>query len=195
MKIHKFDNDNFPYRYMGIMFFYHVEILLESLLKIIDELSQNDEIRIQAFNLANIVTLDHVIIACYHANKAFINMSNLSKSIDIEFLLYLSCQRQIKIALEKLGVMDGKGDLGICIFGKNEDEILKIKEKLEEYLKFKEDLKFSLPNEETLKSIINLLDISIEEIKSQVENKNISNKIKIIEKTILNKMALLSLEK
>ena len=195
MRIHEFEQEDFPFRYLGIILISDIEINLTSMLKKVNEISEIYNIRIQAFNLDNVVSLDHVIIASYHANKAIRNKTNLSKTIDVEFLLYLSCQRQIKLALEKFGVKDGKLNVGICLFGKNSSNFSKIKGILEEYLKSKELTDLRPPTKDKILKIISLMDISSEEIRSQLEDADISKEIKLIEKSILNKMAILSLEK
>ncbi len=164
MIIKEFESE-FPYPYLGITFYPSVKINFKEILIIFNQISKDKDVKIQAFNLEKIISLNHIIIAAYHANKAFINETNLSKSIDIEFLLYLSCQRQIKLAFKEFGIEDKEMRIGISIFGIDKQEFESIKYQLETFLQVKDD--------ETL----------------------LPNGTEIKENEILNEMALLALEK
>ena len=164
MLIKEFES-GFPYPYLGMIFYPSFEIKFKEILTSFKNISDDKGVKIQVFNLDKVVSLDHVVIAAYHANKAFINETNLSKTIDIEFLLYLSCQRQIKLAFETFGISDGKMKIGISIFGSNNKEFESIKKKLDEILPVKDD-----------ENLVPQPDV-------------------VLEKEILNNMALLALEK
>lgn len=195
MKIHEFEDKKFPFRYLGIIFFSKINVNLSSMLNKVNEFSKKYEIKIQAFNLDNILSLNHIIVASYHANKAMRNKTNLSKTIDIEFLLYLSCQRQIKLALDKFGVKDGSNNVGVCLFGINSNDFSKVKDNLEDFFETKELLELIPPNKEKLMNIHSILDIFPIEIQSQLDDSDIYKEIDLTEKNIFNKMAILSLEK
>ncbi len=59
---------------------------------------------LQIFNEKYIVNTDHILSACYFAHKAFLSKINISKSKNIELLLYLSTNRQIKNAIYDFGL-------------------------------------------------------------------------------------------
>ncbi len=60
----------------------------------------------QIISSENIIDEDQLKFALYHAKSAFSQKSNILKSLDVEFLLYLSQERQIKLALEKIGIKE-----------------------------------------------------------------------------------------
>ena len=191
----KFDFEKFPYPILGITFFSSIQVNTSNILANINEISNKHGVETQIFNLDNVISLNHIIISAYHANKAFNNRTNLSKTITIEFLLYLSCQRQIKLALEKFGLKDGKMNLGICLFGKEIEQFNSVKNMLEELFESQENKHEFLPEKIDIQHFINIFNISSEELEIQPSIKEKKDKISIIEKIILNKMAILSLEK
>jgi len=165
MIVKEFESKEFPHPYLGMLFYPYFNVKFAELLTSFKNISEDKDVKIQAFDLTKVVSYNHIVIAAYHANKAFINKTNLSKSIDIEFLLYLSCQRQIKLAFETFGISNGRMLIGIAIFGKNKKEFENIKKKLDEILPFEND-----------------------ENPLAIPDKDVENEI-------LNKMALLALEK
>lgn len=74
---------------------------LDSLLR---KLRESTGANVQLFDANKIAGPDHLYFACLNALEAFKNNANISKSIDFEILLYASGQRQIKRAIEMLGV-------------------------------------------------------------------------------------------
>ena len=160
-------NRDFPYPALGVICYPSFNVKFSELLNSFKTISEEKDVKIQAFDLSKIVSYKHVVVAAYHANKAILNKTNLAKSIDIEFLLYLSCQRQIKLAFEKVGISNKRMQIGVGIFGKNNKEFDSIKQKLDELLPYPID-EFSF---------------GMDDPDERVENE------------IFNKMALLALEK
>ncbi len=58
----------------------------------------------QIFDTAMLLNHEQLRWALYHSDVAFVKKSNISKNPEVEFLLYLSQQRQIKLAFENVGV-------------------------------------------------------------------------------------------
>jgi tRNA threonylcarbamoyladenosine modification (KEOPS) complex Cgi121 subunit len=59
---------------------------------------------LQILNKQYILNSEHIFSACYFTYNAFLSKNNISKSKNIEFLLYLSTNKQIKIALKDFGL-------------------------------------------------------------------------------------------
>jgi len=83
---------------------------------------------IQFFSQEYILDQNHIFNASYFMEKAFLNNINISNKKNIELLLYLATNRQIKIAIEAFGVKFEdvkKGELLYCIISpeNNMDEI------------------------------------------------------------------------
>jgi tRNA threonylcarbamoyladenosine modification (KEOPS) complex Cgi121 subunit len=81
----------------------------------------------QALTVLNTVifpTVNVVVSAAWHALNAFNTGNNISSSLSLEIMLYLSCQRQIKQVLDQFGVGQVvKEFIVIAVHGKNEEEL------------------------------------------------------------------------
>lgn len=64
-----------------------------------------NNILVQFFKDKYILNQEHVLIACYHAQKAFLDNLNISKKKNIELFLYLAANRQIKKSIEAFGII------------------------------------------------------------------------------------------
>ncbi len=62
------------------------------------------DVDIQFFNASLVAGWQHLYFAAVNALKAFRNSTNISKSIAVETLLYASAQRQIKAAVDLVGL-------------------------------------------------------------------------------------------
>ena len=60
---------------------------------------------------------DHIISAAMHAERAFANGTNRSKTMLTETILYAAGERQISKALEKMRPEDGREDIAAVVFG------------------------------------------------------------------------------
>ncbi len=76
---------------------------------------------IQLFDADLVVTWQHLYFAALNALTAFQNKYNLSKSLAVETVLYASAQRQIKKALELIGVKPDSRNVAALIIGNDVD--------------------------------------------------------------------------
>jgi KEOPS complex subunit Cgi121 len=84
---------------------------IEKFLKKMESYSQNHNLTIQAFDADVIYGKNHLISAVEHAIRAMERKTNTTNSLGMEILLYASGERQLKIAIPKMGVK--KGDTNI----------------------------------------------------------------------------------
>ena len=73
---------------------------------------------IQLIKEKYVLNLDHIYIASYYVQKVFAQKTNISKTKNVELLLYLSTYRQISKGFESFGIDYSdleKGKLLICI--------------------------------------------------------------------------------
>lgn len=79
----------------------------------------------QMFNSKFIISEDQLKFILHHVYSTFSLGSNISKQYGVEFLLYLSHERQITKAIEKVGVKISKGmdeiSYGEILFGELDD--------------------------------------------------------------------------
>ena len=74
-------------------------------------------VEVQFFDAALVATWEHLYFAALNALMAFQNKRNASKSLAVEMALYASSQRQIKRAIEFIGVKPGSGNIAVVVLG------------------------------------------------------------------------------
>ena len=87
------------------------------------------EAHVQFFDAKLIAGQQHLYFAAVNALKAFEKKSNISSSLAIEALLYASAQRQIRKAVDTLGVKQDSSEVAVLVIAENRqgtDDCLKI---------------------------------------------------------------------
>ena len=79
------------------------------------------DVQIQLFDAELVATWQHLYFAVLNALMAFQNNINLSKSLAMETVLYASAQRQIKKALDLVGVKPGSTNVAVLALGEKAD--------------------------------------------------------------------------
>lgn len=165
---------------------------------------------IQFFNDKYVLSQDHVFLACYYVQKAFLQNINISNKKNIELFLYLATKRQIKISIEAFGITENSlktGKLNFCIISPK-NIIAELNIALLKHLGGIE-IKFTLNNKtiEKFNRIKNFFNISDNQIItilnsygiSNINNFQINENLNILfsslDDLICEKMTILSLEK
>ena len=78
---------------------------------------------IQFFDADLVATWQHLYFAVLNALAAFKNERNISKSLAMEVMLYASAQRQIRKALQLIGVKSASVNVAVVIVGVNPDSV------------------------------------------------------------------------
>jgi tRNA threonylcarbamoyladenosine modification (KEOPS) complex Cgi121 subunit len=81
------------------------------------------EAHVQFFDAKLIAGQQHLYFAALNALKAFEKKSNISSSLAIEALLYASAQRQIRKAVDTLGVKQDSSQVAVLIIAENRQEM------------------------------------------------------------------------
>ncbi|MHA1335279.1 MAG: KEOPS complex subunit Cgi121 [Promethearchaeota archaeon] len=187
------------------------ESLLDYLLELINRIQEEyKDISVQFFDDSLVLNEKHLFSACYYAVKSFKLNFNISKSKNIEILLYLSGKRQIKNSIEAFGLKLNnfeKGSLNYCIIS-FENNLYEINEKIIKELNAKPiDFSLNHPSVEKIENIIKFFDFSEDQINSILRSYGQKNYIELLENNVFEyiidtlydliceKMALLSLEK
>jgi len=98
---------------------------IDSFLKKIKSISQQYNLVIQVFNADMIYDKIHLISAVEHANRAIEQKTDTTNSLEMEILLYASGERQLKLAIPKMGVKKGRGNIAMVFTsGKISDIII-----------------------------------------------------------------------
>jgi len=196
---------------VGVGSFVKIGLRKEDIFNLIDIIqSKYENVIIQFFNRKLILNIEHIFYACYYSLNAFNLKTNISSKIGIEFLLYLSANRQIKKAIKDFGITDfnlneGLFDYCIISFDNNLESInqeliadINAKETeidLEDYSieKLKSIIQYFGLKHNQIISVLKSYGLIIDEI---ILNKiNIKKLIQSLEDLICEKMVLLSLEK
>lgn len=80
-----------------------------------------DDVQIQLFDAELVATWQHLYFAVLNALMAFQNKRNLSKDLSVETVLYASAQRQIKKALDLVGVKPNSTNVAFLALGRKAD--------------------------------------------------------------------------
>jgi len=154
---------------------------VDNFLKEIEIFAKNKNLVIQVFDADMIYSKNHLISAYDHAVRSINRKKNSTNSLEKEILLYASGERQLKIAIPKMGIKKGKSNIAfIFINNQMSDKTIK------DFLKF-----FSLSrNDDVLIGDINTLKkfgITKNEIETVTKEK--------FESLILEKVALVDIIK
>ncbi|MCS7125264.1 MAG: KEOPS complex subunit Cgi121, partial [Candidatus Bathyarchaeota archaeon] len=74
---------------------------------------------IQFFDAELVASWQHLYFAALNAIKAFKNGENISKNLAVETLLYASAQRQIRKAVDSLGIKRNTCEIAVLVVGEN----------------------------------------------------------------------------
>ena len=88
---------------------------VDKFLKKVDILAKEYDILIQVFDAEVIYGKNHLISAVEHALRAMDRKTNATNSLAMEILLYASGERQLKIAIPKMGIKKGKKNIAFVI--------------------------------------------------------------------------------
>jgi tRNA threonylcarbamoyladenosine modification (KEOPS) complex Cgi121 subunit len=81
------------------------------------------DVEVQLFNADLVATWKHLYFAVLGSFVAFRSKRNLSKSVTLETVLYASAQRQIRKALEQIGVTTETNNIAVLLIGPETDSL------------------------------------------------------------------------
>jgi tRNA threonylcarbamoyladenosine modification (KEOPS) complex Cgi121 subunit len=146
------------------------------------EIMKKFNISFQMFNSNHVISEDQLKFILHHVHSTFSLKSNISKHYDIEFLLYLSHERQITKAIEKVGIKNPnkKNEIsyGEILFGEPEKlkQTIKFLDNEIEFCKHSQ-FKYLEPNE--WETFMKTYKISIDQITNILRGYNTPIKGKI----------------
>lgn len=106
---------------------------IDNFFRKIRDFSDKNSVTIQVFNADLIFGEKHLISAYEHAVRAIKQNRNTTNSLEMEILLYAAGERQLKIAIPKMGVKKGESNLAIIIINKEKSFVKVIKNFLNEF--------------------------------------------------------------
>ena len=82
-----------------------------------------ESVWVQFFDAGLVATWQHLYFAVLNALLAFKNKRNISKSVAMETMLYASAQRQIRKALDFMGVKCAVADVAVVVVGERAEPV------------------------------------------------------------------------
>ncbi len=95
---------------------------IEEIFRKLDNLEKKHGLTIQLFNSKSIVSWRHILYACNIASANWKKGFKISKKLSLEILLYASCQHQINVGIERVGLKRGDRYSWIVMMGENIDD-------------------------------------------------------------------------
>ena len=139
-----------------------------------------EKVEVQLFNSDLVASWQHLYFAVLNALMAHKTKRNISKSLAVETVLYASSQRQIKKAIEVIGVKPASKDIALVIIGEDPKSVKNGLTAIVEHIG-------SQPDED-------VLDVSDEKIQLIKKAFNLSDKeIEIVTAHRLGKQAIVDI--
>jgi KEOPS complex subunit Cgi121 len=92
---------------------------VDAFLKKVSQLVEGNDILIQVFDAELVYGKKHLISAFEHAKRAMERKTNTTNSLAMETLLYSSGERQLKLAIPKMGVKKGSVSVALIFIDKS----------------------------------------------------------------------------
>ncbi|NVM55823.1 MAG: hypothetical protein HWN66_19140 [Candidatus Helarchaeota archaeon] len=189
------NEDQVIYKFVLIQGLKSVEIFnSQELIKKLTSINSKYDVTIQICSASLIVTWEHIFLSVLHAILAFNQKRNISNQLELEILLYISSQRQIKIALEDFGIKTGNNV--IIIVGNSTDQIKQALVECENLLEgVRSDEVIGICDNSKLLAIREYFQISDEELNAIALTDIEDSQEDAVLKAVLNRIALVTLEK
>ena len=153
----------------------------------------NDSLTVQLLNGLLIADEIHLLSATQNALNAEFGNYMLSRSLDVEIIVFASTQRQIGKALDTLGVYDGLREIAVVVVGPDvmsvEETILNLAKNLGE-----ETIPPFPATEERLNRIKSHYEISDREINCISESDELSSQMSALSRCLVSRVSLVAFD-
>ena len=151
------------------------------------------EVSVQFFNANLIAGPEHLYFATLNALKAFESNLNISNSLAVETLLYASAQRQIKKAVELLGIKAESSKVAVLVIAETEAKARETLESISKLIPGLCDDNVIELSDEKFEIIRELFGISDLELEAKMEKKGFEKEALV--NLVIEHMALLAIER
>jgi len=152
----------------------------------------NTTTEIQFFDAKFVATWQHFYFAVLNALTAFKNKENISKSVAMETMLYASAQRQIRRAMELLGIKPGTSEIAVLIIGEKLETVKSALSMVSAHMNAQPDDTVLQLSREKMKSIRKTFGVSDVELETIMKKDDLE---KALTSLIIERMALLSTQR
>lgn len=166
------------------------DVMIEDTEKFLKRFSRESlSVEIQFFDAHFVAGWQHIYFAVLNALTAFKNKRNISKSLAMETLLYASAQRQIKKALENLGIKPKTTEVALAIIDEKPETLKSTLNIVIRAAKAKRDDKVLALTKEKIEGIRKIFEVSDLELEAVMEKSNLKMALLDI---VIERMALLA---
>ena len=156
--------------------------LINYFIQLKEEIMEKFNVSFQIFNSKYVISKDQLKLVLHQVYSSFSQKSNISKQFGVEFLLYLSQERQITKAIEKVGIKISidvnEISFGEILFGEPDNLKLSIKF-LENKINISKHSQFKYLESNEWQNFMETYEISIDHITNILRGNNHSLKGKI----------------
>ncbi len=192
MRIEKLGNDGNG-RIIGIAEFHNSTNLKQKELIQIAESLSSEILTVQLLNGLLIADEIHLLSAAQNAINAQQGEYMLSRSLDVEILVFASAQRQIGKAIDALGVYDGLDEIAAVVIGLDEGSVEKVIHDLTK--RIGKEIIPSFPiMEERIALIKNHYEISDKEINTVSDTDSLESKMLALSRCLVSRVSLVAFE-
>lgn len=146
-------------------------------------------VEIQFFDAGYVASWQHLYFAVLNALTAFKNKQNISKSLAIETMLYASAQRQIRKAMDFLGIEPDTTNIAVLITGEKHETVETALSLISAHVTARQDDAVLALSEEKTKAIQRAFEISSLELETVMRG---DDPEEALTNLVIERMALLA---
>ncbi|MFW9974837.1 MAG: KEOPS complex subunit Cgi121 [Candidatus Thorarchaeota archaeon] len=192
MRIEQLGNDG-KTKIVGISEFHNSKNLKqEELIQLAASLS-SDAITVQLLNGRLIADEIHLLSAVQNAINAQHGEYMLSRSLDVEIIIFASAQRQIGKAFDTLGVYDGLDEIAAVVVGSDVESVEKITLDLAKQIG-KEILPPFPATNERIERIKDHYQIDDKEINTISESRTLESRLSALSRCLVSRVSLVAID-
>ena len=154
-------------------------------------LSDKGEVAVQLVDARAVASQRHIISAAEHAAYSFARGENIAAKLSLEFLLYLAADRQLRSAIEKMGIKEENLKIAVIALGKKREKVVKALEELLVKLPGEVDASLLEASKEKEEHLRKIFDIKEEELEAARK----VHREEALEHMILERIALFHVKK
>ncbi|MFW9832394.1 MAG: KEOPS complex subunit Cgi121 [Candidatus Thorarchaeota archaeon] len=192
MRIEKLGNEDGD-EVVGITELHNSNNLTKNELVRIATSMSSDSITIQLLNGLLISGTPHLLSAAQNAINAQKGDYMLSRSLDVEIIVFASAQRQIGKALELLGIYDGLDEIAVVVVGNNVSIVKEAIQSLTEKIGQELVSPFN-PTKDRFERIRNQFQINKEEIEAISDSNDLESQLAALSRCIASRVSLVAFD-
>lgn len=179
-------------KYVAIEGFKNAKI--KDVKKFLEEIQKEkpSNVKIQFFDAEFVATWRHLYFAVLNALTAFKNKYNISKSFEMEAMLYVSAQRQIRKAMGLLGIKPNTINMAVLVVGDKKEKIKATISAISKRINAQADDKVLELSKQKIAIIRKTFEISDTELEAITKEDNIENALANL---VIERMALLATQR